>query len=191
MAAKLLTNCAASTLLTNCAASTLLVDCGQACTFTIAATLDWTDGTDLDLYGREGKIGLGVIPAVYFDNLSQAGVGGTLTLNKDAHPSCNSTPLPPEIITGNYTFDAPVLRKFRFWYNRHSTCVPEGGSYTGTETTEIRVTNTGGYSICVNGEDIAPGDDYVSSTIYYLSSSGTQDGYSGGTLIEITCASCP
>jgi hypothetical protein len=185
MAAKLLTNCAASTLLTNCAASTLLVDCGQTCTFTIAATLDWTDGTDLDLYGREDALS-----AVYWGNETQPGVGGTLTLNDDAHPNCDISPYPPEIITGNYTFDTPTLRQFRFWYNRYSDC-PTVGAYTDTETTEIRVTNTGGYSICVNGEDIAPGDYYVSSTIYHLSSYGTQNGYSGGTLIEITCASCP
>ena len=185
MAAKLLTNCAASTLLTNCAASTLLVDCGQTCTFTITATLDWSDGTDLDLYGKEDALS-----AVYYFNLSQVGVGGTLTLNSDAHPNCNSSPTPPEIITGNYTFDTPTVRQFRFWYNRYSDC-PTIGAYTGTETTEIRVTNTGGYSICVNGEDIAPGDYYVSSTIYHLSSSGNQSAYSGGTLIEITCASCP
>ncbi len=189
MAAKLLTNCAASTLLTNCAASTLLVDCGQTCTFTIAATLDWTDGTDLDLYGREDALS-----AVYYDNIPQVGVGGTLASGTphqyDAHPVCADAPYPPEIITGNYTFDKPVLRRFRFWYNRYSDC-PTIGAYTGTETTEIRVTNTGGYSICVNGEDIAPGDDYVSSTIYHLSSSGNQSAYSGGTLIEITCASCP
>ena len=182
MAAKLLTNCAASTLLTNCAASTLLVDCGQTCTFTITATLDWSDGTDLDLYGKEDALS-----AVYYGNFSQVGVGGTLTLNDDAHPVCASSPYPPEIITGDYTFDTPTVRQFHFWYNRYSSC----GTYTGTETTEIRVTNTGGYSICVNGEDIAPGDDYVSSTIYYLSSSGEQNLYSGGTLIEITCASCP
>jgi len=182
MAAKLLTNCAASTLLTNCAASTLLVDCGQTCTFTIAATLDWTDGTDLDLYGREDALS-----AVYYGNFSQVGVGGTLAYNDDAHPVCASSPYPPEIITGDYTFDTPTVRQFRFWYNRYSTC----GTYAGAETTEIRVTNTGGYSICVNGEDIAPGDDYVSSTIYHLSSSGEQNLYSGGTLIEITCASCP
>ena len=183
MAAKLLTNCAASTLLTNCAASTLLVDCGQTtCTFTITATLDWTDGTDLDLYGKEDALS-----AVYYGHLSQVGVGGTLTLNSDAHPVCASSPYPPEIITGNYTFDTPTVRQFHFWYNRYSSC----GTYAGTETTEIRVTNTGGYSICVNGEDIAPGDYYVSSTIYHLSSSGNQSAYSGGTLIEITCASCP
>ena len=182
MAAKLLTNCAASTLLTNCAASTLLVDCGQTCTFTIAATLDWTDGTDLDLYGREDALS-----AVYYGNFSQVGVGGTLAYNDDAHPVCASSPYPPEIITGNYTFDTPTVRQFHFWYNRYSSC----GTYAGAETTEIRVTNTGGYSICVNGEDIAPGDDYVSSTIYHLSSSGEQNLYSGGTLIEITCASCP
>ncbi len=189
MAAKLLTNCAASTLLTNCAASTLLVDCGQTCTFTIAATLDWTDGTDLDLYGKEDALS-----AVYYGNIPQVGVGGTLASGTphqyDAHPVCADAPYPPEIITGNYTFDKPVLRRFRFWYNRYSDC-PTIGAYTGTETTEIRVTNTGGYSICVNGEDIAPGDDYVSSTIYHLSSSGNQSAYSGGTLIEITCASCP
>jgi len=182
MDAKLLTNCAASTLLTNCAASTLLVDCGQTCTFAIAATLDWSDGTDLDLYGKEAALS-----AVYYGHLSQVGVGGTLTLNRDAHPVCASSPNPPEIITGNYTFHPPTVRQFHFWYNRYSSC----GTYAGTETTEIRVTNTGGYSICVNGEDIAPGDDYVSSTIYHLGSAGNQSAYSGGTLIEITCASCP
>ena len=189
MAAKLLTNCAESTLLTNCAASTLLVDCSQTCTFTIAATLDWTDGTDLDLYGREDALS-----AVYYGNIPQVGVGGTLASGTphqyDAHPNCADAPYPPEIISGNYTFDKPVLRKFRFWYNRYSEC-PTVGSYTGTETAEIRVTNTGAYSICVNGEDIAPGAYYVSSTIYHLSSGGNQSAYIGGTLIEITCASCP
>ena len=183
---KLLTNCAPDKLLTNCLVNALAVDCGQpTCTFTITATLYWSDGTDLDLYGKEDALS-----AVYYNNLSQVGVGGTLTLNSDAHPNCASSPYPPEIITGNYTFDTPTVRQFHFWYNRYSDC-PTIGAYTGTETTEIRVTNTGGYSICVNGEDIAPGDDYVSSTIYYLSSSGEQSLYSGGTLIEITCASCP
>ena len=182
---KLLTNCAPDKLLTNCLANALTVDCGQTtCTFTISATLYWSDGTDLDLYGREDALS-----AVYYNNKTQVGGGGTLTLNDDAHPVCAISPYPPEIITGNYTFDTPTVRQFRFWYNRYSNC-PTVGAYTGAETTEIRVTNTGGYSICVNGEDIAPGDDYVSSTIYHLSSSGNQSAYSGGTLIEITCASC-
>jgi len=180
---KLLTNCAPDKLLTNCLVNALAVDCGQpTCTFTITATLYWSDGTDLDLYGKEDALS-----AVYYGNFSQVGVGGTLAYNDDAHPVCASSPYPPEIITGNYTFDTPTVRQFHFWYNRYSSC----GTYAGAETTEIRVTNTGGYSICVNGEDIAPGDDYVSSTIYHLSSSGEQNLYSGGTLIEITCASCP
>ncbi len=156
MAAKLLTNCAASTLLTNCAASTLLVDCGQTCTFTITATLDWSDGTDLDLYGKEDALS-----AVYYGNFSQVGVGGTLTLNDDAHPVCASSPYPPEIITGDYTFDTPTVRQFHFWYNRYSSC----GTYTGTETTEIRVTNTGGYSICVNGEETTGTPASIASAI--------------------------
>jgi len=184
---KLLTNCAPDKLLTNCLVNALAVDCGQpTCTFTITATLYWSDGTDLDLYGKEDALS-----AVYYDNIPQVGVGGTLASGTpdqyDAHPICASSPYPPEIITGDYTFDTPTVRQFRFWYNRYSTC----GTYAGAETAEIRVTNTGGYSICVNGEDIAPGDDYVSSTIYHLSSSGNQSAYSGGTLVEITCASCP
>jgi hypothetical protein len=134
----------------------------KPCKYDITASLNWTNGLDLDIYVKTSVITYESCSAdgdniVFWGNKNyttpynpQGGsVLGYLNLNHDAYPSCNliEDPLPenpPETIAG--TFYEP--RTFQVWWNRHSICtqdapdvnaVPEGFTKTITIKNDIEL----------------------------------------------------
>jgi len=149
--------------------------CEDVCPYTVTITLNWSGNADLDLYAKVDSES-----TVYFGHPSESG----LTLNNDAHPSCSTTPLTPEIITGNLT--GPHTLKV--WYNQYSDCLPE----QSPSVTSIAILNTGDEDICVDGDTIAPSGTWNSSTIAYGGfDTGAIPNYASPTEIEITCDTCP
>ena len=144
------------------------------CSFDITVTLDWEDvnDADLDLYAQEDSNSV-----VFFGNLN----AGALTLNQDAHPTCNPTPTGAEIVTGSFT--DVESKTFLFWYNQYSACATE----TSPTVTTIKIDNTGDTDLFVNGVSIASGSSTTLSTIAYGGYDvGQQLTFSGATTVDIT-----
>ncbi len=92
----------------------------KLCNYEIEASLDWTNGLDLDIYLKtEDETCLNDSSTLYWGNVNYSSAYGEMDLNRDAHPSCLADPLHPEIISGTLT--GP--RTFWVWWNRHSNCV--------------------------------------------------------------------
>jgi RHS repeat-associated protein len=138
--------------------------------YSIAATLDWDNNADLDLYAsHNGEV-------VWFLNFQAE----NLQLNDDAHPECDPSPGPPEIISSVVDFTQQGV--FRFWYNRFSTCSSEPSSITTT----IVVENTGDEDILVNGARIAPTENKEIDGIYRVPEMWAQNEFGGGTIVVVS-----
>jgi hypothetical protein len=141
--------------------------------------MSWPNISDLDLYGKSGSA-----PTCYYGNkgsYTDISVSGGLVLDKDAYPNCQASPQPPETIDGSYG----ASNNFRFWYNNYTTSCP--GDPTSAE---VKVTNNGPATIYVNGSEVAPGANHT-ETIQRCSAIGKQDGYGGGTTIDVSCNTPP
>jgi len=154
----------------------LIYSCVETCLYTITVTLTWStySNADLDLYTKVGT------DVCWFGNHPIAG----LSLNHDANPNCDSTPTPPEIITGQFN----STETFSVWYNQYSDCAGE----TVPTTTKIEVTNDGSLNICVNGNLIAPNNTHTINSFAYAGyNNASQPAYASGTSVVVTCESCP
>jgi hypothetical protein len=150
--------------------------CGDGeCSYEVVASLSWSNDADLDLYGKvSGE------DTVYFDNVN----GLWLSYSVDAHPLCDESPNPPEEISGYFSSSKTLY----FWYDQYSDCETE----TSPSLKNIRVTNYGDVTICVNGQDVLPDNYWETSTLAYAGyDTSSSPDYSSGTEIEVTCGSCP
>lgn len=146
-------------------------------TFTVAVTLDWSDGSDLALYGRnETANPNSAADTVYSGNVgphdgltySDAG-GGT----------------PPETITGTFTADTT----FKFWRNQPTTDFPENditGGGSGPDIQTIVIHNTGSTNIYVNSLLRNPGQTRTFTSMAYAGyGNGFQTAYLSGTQVIV------
>ncbi len=151
------------------------------CTYTVTATLDWDTANfaDLDLYVKNVTAGL----VCWYNNLS----AGALTLNHDAFPTCKPTPLPPEIITGDFAGSTT----FNVWRNQWSDCT----TLTAPSSMTFSVHNTGSVPVLVVADGvptlIAPGG--IATVLTSFNSAGyntrAQNNFAGGNVVAITCGS--
>ena len=185
---------------------------GPICKYVINASLDWdslaTNRADLDVYvwtngGCDSNPNYPEYTdvTVYWGNMSYivTDVNGDvvpdnhMSLNRDAHPICFSTPEPPETISGTFTEN----REFKVWWNQHSICT----SQASAPIQKLSVENTGDFAFQVNGTTVNIGETYwiintedsnVGGTLAYAGyGNGDQSAFQSGTAVSITgCPAC-
>lgn len=156
---------------------------GVGCLFTITATLNWPDNSDLDLY--VANMTSGGIPngVCYYGDLTVAG----LSLNHDAHPVCAANPPAPEVTTGEFSGST----SFKVWYNQYINCSAQVS--TGAVTATFVVDNIGSQTIQVSVPGqvflIPPGQsvEVLNGFAYAGYNTGSQVDYQGGTPVDVYC----
>jgi len=145
----------------------------KLCEYDIEASMTWTNGLDLDIYvkteGTCDEIATTCMTSsstgdsvIYWGNINGYMCKGSpyehgqLSLNHDAHPTCNSTPVSPEEVTG--TIKEP--RTFWVWWNRHSNCTEEG-----LNANELPDWGTGGEPSITITNKIAPTDPITNESL--------------------------
>jgi hypothetical protein len=163
------------------------------CNFTIEYYMNWGSVADLDIYLREDSADV-----VYFAHHTE----GNLTLNHDAYPGCNTSDLPPEIISGTYT---NIIKPITFyaWWNQYSNCRDGMGGTTSSRTLPstqyVKITNNNMQNkMCITvagtAHTINAGDDF---SVNYpdIADAGfntsTQVDFSDPTAILVHCDACP
>lgn len=144
--------------------------------FTVLTTLDWSDGSDLALYGRnETATPNSAAGTVYYGNISA---------NSLTYSSTGVTD-PPETISGTFTADTT----FTFWRNQPTFDFPENditGGGPGPDIQTIRIHNTGTTNILVNGVLRTPGTSRTLTSIQYAGyGGGAQTAYTSGTQVVV------
>jgi hypothetical protein len=105
----------------------------------------------------------------------QNGQGNKLSLNIDAHPTCNSGPSTPEILTVNpYVMQSGNSVVLKVWRNLFSDCNSASGTAVTNQTVTISCISG---SIIVDNQILTPGNSKIYSTIQFVNARGIVDDY--------------
>ena len=152
------------------------------CTYDIEVTLFWNNTADIDLYVKNNDQA-----AVCY---SGSPVAGGFSLNHDAHPDCDATPVAPEVISGSFDDDNNL---YLIWYNQLTKC----NAQTVPMVQKVKVTNTGTGVLTANyNGEIVEIDPENSDTDHWYTftginsagyDNGDQSAYANGSYLFITC----
>lgn len=153
------------------------------CQYRVSIAASWllsagTAGT-LTAYGK-----VDASATVWFGNTPAGG------LKHSPSTGCSGATCFDSVVEGNSPSDVTRFtagHTFRGWYNqRNNTFSP-----VTPISADITVVNTGTGTICVNGQNVAPGCLWTAPIANAGYNNGNQDAYGSGTVVVVTAGCCP